>query len=45
MIWNKLSGHMFSREAERQDLLPPPLLTTASSRSHAVHMSSRLTEA
>ena len=35
---------MFSREAVRQDLLSLSLLAIASSKRHAVHMSTRLNE-
>lgn len=38
---NRLSGHMFSRHAERYELLWRPFLATVSSKRHAVHMSSR----
>ena len=40
----KLSGHMFSRHAERDGVLLCPFSTMSSSQCHSVHMSSRLTE-
>ena len=38
-------GEEASREAARHGSLSPPFLAMASSRKHAVHMSTRLTEA
>ena len=41
----KLVGRMFSRRTERHNLLFCPIPAIASSQRHAVHMSTRLTEA